>query len=32
VSELKKIRAEPKDGTEFLTDNGAKTNYKLFDF
>ena len=32
MSELKKIQAKPKDGTEFLTDKGTKTNYNLLDF
>lgn len=32
MSELKNIPAEPKNGHEFLSDNGTKVEYNLYDF
>ncbi len=32
MNELKQIKADPKTGNEYLTDNGQKTNYNLSDF
>jgi hypothetical protein len=32
MNELKEIKAEPKIGNEYLTDNGKETEYNLLDF
>lgn len=32
MNELKAIQAKPKTGSEYLTDNGEKTEYNLLDF
>lgn len=32
MSDLKKIDAKPKSGSEVITDGGVKTNYYLYDF
>lgn len=32
MNELKRIKASPKSGNEYLTDNGQNTNYNVLDF